>query len=362
MPKTAQIILVNGSVYGGYSFGFPKSVSGELVFNTGMVGYPETLTDPSYKGQILVLTYPLIGNYGVPPQTKKDRLAEFFESEKIQILGLVISDYSFKHSHFNAGQSLAQWLREYKVPAVYGVDTRALTKELRAQGTMPGKLVFDKPEKLDFIDPNQFNLVEKVSVKKPRLYQRGRTKVVLIDCGVKNSIIRSLLARNITVIRVPWDFDFTKLRYKYHGILISNGPGDPKKCEATIIHLRGALSKKLPIMGICLGTQILALAAGGDTYKLKFGHRSQNQPCILVGTNKCYITSQNHGYAVKPKLPTGWKPWFVNANDKTIEGIKHARKPFMAVQFHPEANPGPGDTAFLFDEFVKKLNRASSRL
>lgn len=351
----AELILKNNSIYFGTSFGCQKAVSGEAVFNTGMVGYPESLTDPSYAGQILVLTYPLVGNYGVPAQDKEKGIAKYFESEKIQISGLIVSDYSFKYSHFKAKQSLADWLKSQRIPALYGVDTRQLTKELRLAGTMPAKILFNK-EKLDFRNIDKENLVAESSIKKPIVYKAGRKKILLIDCGVKNSIIKNLLSRNLTVIRVPWDYDFLNSDYQFDGILISNGPGDPKHCKLLIANLKKFLTKKIPILGICLGNQILALAAGGNTYKLKFGHRSQNQPCLDIETNRCYITSQNHGYAVKNKtLPGGWKVWLTNANDKTVEGIKHKTKPFMAVQFHPEANPGPTDANFIFDDFIKLI-------
>lgn len=356
MEKTATLLLKNGSQYHGYAFSSKKPVQGELVFNTGMVGYPETLTDPSYKGQILILTYPIIGNYGVPNRMKKNGILQYFESEKIQISGLVVNYYSEFYSHFTSVQSLGSWLKKEKVPALYGVDTRALTKELRSYGTMPAKILFDpKDNHEEFIDFNQFDLVKKVATKRPIIYKKGKKKILLIDCGVKHSIIKSFLSRNVTVIRVPYDYRLSHVRTQFHGIVISNGPGDPKMCKETIIQIKQSLNKNIPILGICLGNQILALAAGGDTYKLKFGHRSQNQPCIDTQTKRCYITSQNHGYAVKNKLPRDWKVWFTNANDSTIEGIRHARKPFMSVQFHPEANPGPVDTGFIFDMFINLL-------
>lgn len=350
---SAQLLLEDGSIFHGYSFGFPKAVSGEVVFNTGMVGYPESLTDPSYKGQILVLTYPLIGNYGVPKATAIDGLLTPFESDKIQIDGLVVSEYSFDYSHWDSVKSLSDWLKEHQVPALYGIDTRMLTKRLREQGTMLGKILFSG-EDLSFYDPNKNNLVSKVSIQEPIVYRKGKTKVVVIDCGCKNNIIRSLLDRDITVMRVPWNYDF--LAEDFAGVVISNGPGDPKLCDETIQNVKKAIERGIPILGICLGNQILALAAGGDTYKLKFGHRSQNQPCVEIGTKKCYITSQNHGYAVDTRtLPEGWEPWFINANDGTNEGVRHRSRPFLSVQFHPEATPGPVDTGFLFDQFLEML-------
>jgi carbamoyl-phosphate synthase small subunit len=349
-----KLILEDGTIYSGYSFGYPLSTSGEVVFNTGMVGYPESLTDPSYRGQILALTYPLIGNYGVPEFSGNDQFSGSFESEKIHVRGLVVSENSEEFSHWNAAKSLSEWLYENKVPGIGGVDTRSLTKKLRERGTMLGKMVKEN-EQIDHFDPSKKNLVREVSTKEPLFYQAGAKRVAVIDCGCKTNIIRSLVALNISVLRVPWDYqDLAK--EKIDGLLISNGPGDPKQCVATVKIIQGFLKKSIPVFGICLGSQLLGLSAGADTYKLKFGHRSQNQPCVQVGTKRCYITSQNHGYAVDSQtLPKGWVPWFFNANDGTNEGIRHKTKPFRSVQFHPEAAPGPTDTRFLFEEFVRLL-------
>lgn len=349
----ARLELEDGSVFQGYSFAASKSVAGEVVFNTSMVGYPESLTDPSYHGQILVLTYPLIGNYGVPESHVIEGVEQVFESDRIQIKGLIVSEYSFEYSHWNAKQSLASWLTSQDVPALYGIDTRMLTKRLRDEGTMLGRILFFN-EELNFYDPNQINLVEEVSIPVPLEYGKGDKTVVLLDCGCKYNILRNLLQRNIRVRRVPWNFNF--LDEDFDGVIISNGPGDPKLNRETVANMRDLLQRDKPVFGICMGNQILALAAGADTYKLKFGHRSQNQPCVEVGSKRCYITSQNHGYAVDGRtLPKGWEPWFVNANDGTNEGIRHISKPFMSVQFHPEAAPGPVDTNILFDEFKKLL-------
>ncbi|QQG37651.1 MAG: glutamine-hydrolyzing carbamoyl-phosphate synthase small subunit [Candidatus Kaiserbacteria bacterium] len=345
-----KLHLEDGSMWEGQSFGAPiakgRQVHGEVVFNTGMVGYPEALTDPSYAGQILVTTYPLVGNYGVPdPKT--------LESEKIQISGLVISEYCEEYSHAGAVQSLSEWLRAAGVPAISGVDTRALTKRLREHGVMLGQLSEGRPAK-KFIDPNERNLVADVSPRKKKVYGSGTVKIIALDCGMKENIVRSLVRKNVTLVRVPWDYDFTK--EKYDALFISNGPGDPTQCAATIEHIRYAIKKNKPILGICLGNQLLALAAGAKTYKLKYGHRSQNQPAIEAGTDRCYITSQNHGFAVDEKsLPPGWEPWFHNANDGSNEGIRHKTKPWRSVQFHPEACPGPTDTAWIFDDFLRSL-------
>ena len=350
--EQAKVVLQDKSVFYGYSFGSEKSIAGEVVFNTGMVGYPEAMTDPSYKGQILVLTYPLIGNYGVPGNEREHGFAKNFESEHIQVSGLIISDYSQDYHHWNAKKSLSEWMQEHNVPGIYGIDTRQLTKHLRIKGVMLGKII--NKEDVELYDPNKQNVVAQVSIKKPMEYGHGRKKIILVDCGCKNNIIRNFLKRNVAVKRVPFDYNFNKEHYV--GLFISNGPGDPKLCTETIENLKVAMDKEKPIFGICLGNQLLALAAGADTYKLKFGHRSQNQPCIEKGTKRCYITTQNHGYAVDAKtLPKQWKEWFVNANDNTNEGIMHKTKPFFSVQYHPENFPGPKDTEFLFDKFLELI-------
>ncbi len=352
MRTTGRLVLSDGCVFEGISFGADVAVAGEVVFNTGMVGYPESLTDPSYTGQILVLTYPLVGNYGVPPHRVHDVLKTVFESGKLHIKGLIVAEYCEEHSHWSAASSLSQWLKDANIPALYGIDTRALTKRLREQGVMLGKVVFNNDIALH--DPGKDNLVATVSPHEPVIHEGGKKKVVLIDCGAKANIVRCLLARGVTVIRVPWDHDISRIAYD--GIIISNGPGDPTTCTHTIAHVRHALRADKPIFGICLGNQILALAAGGTTYKLKYGHRGQNQPCTDLVSGRCYITSQNHGYAVDmTSLSAEWKEWFVNANDGTNEGIRHATKPFFSVQFHPEHCPGPVDTEFLFDRFVELL-------
>lgn len=351
--KQAKLTLEDGTVFTGKSFGSETSAAGEIVFYTAMTGYPESLTDPSYTGQILVSTYPMIGNYGVPIDARESGLHRYFESHKPHISGLVIADYSFEFSHWNAEKSLSDWLREYDVPGLFDVDTRALTKILREKGSMLGKIEFGE-ESIDFYDPNKENLVARASCLQREVYGDGDIRIVLVDCGVKNNIIRCLLKRGTTVIRVPWDYDFSQ--EDYDGVFISNGPGDPAMCSQTVENIRKIMDNNKPVMGICLGNQLLARAAGADTYKLKYGHRSHNQPVLLHGTDRCFITSQNHGYAVTTEtLPGDWEPLFINANDNTNEGIRHKTKPFFSTQFHPEASSGPTDTEFLFDDFIQNI-------
>lgn len=352
--KKATIVLEDGTVFTGKSFGYEKSTAGEVVFNTAMTGYPESLTDPSYSGQILVSTYPLIGNYGVPPKGDENGLSKFYESEKIHTEALIVSDYSFEYSHWNGARSLADWLKEEKIAGVYGIDTRELTKTLREHGSIKGKILIEGCEDVDFVDPNIENLVAKVSCKEVIEYGAGKKKVVLVDCGVKNNIIRCLVNRGVTVIRVPWNYDFNGMNYD--GLFISNGPGNPDLCDEAVENIRKAMEGTRPICGICMGNQLLSKAGGAETYKLKYGHRGHNQPVRQAGTNKCFVTSQNHGFAVDDKtLGSDWAPLFVNMNDGTNEGIKHKTKPYFSAQFHPEAASGPTDTEFLFDEFIKLL-------
>ncbi|MFA6305333.1 MAG: glutamine-hydrolyzing carbamoyl-phosphate synthase small subunit [Candidatus Gracilibacteria bacterium] len=388
----AKLILKDGTIFEGKSFGAPLDVAGEVVFNTSMVGYPESFTDPSYTGQILVLTYPLVGNYGIPDISRdKDKIEKTFESEKAQIKGLIVNEYSENFSHHSAKKSLGKWLKENKIPAITGVDTRELTKKLRTHGVMLGKIVTEKTATKTknttntetFYDPNLENLVAKVSIKKPKIYHakpidtksKKQKTIVCIDCGMKNNILRNFLNRGINVIRVPWNYDFLKENFNqtagktasalingkkipFDGIFISNGPGDPSTLKPLHEIIKKAFALKKPIFGICLGCQIMALASGAKTYKLKFGHRSQNQPCIDLSTKpqKCYITSQNHGFAVDEKsLRPGWQVWLKNANDQTVEGIRHKTLPFFSCQFHPEAAPGPLDTTHFFDDFAKML-------
>lgn len=357
-----KLTLSLGGVFLGQSFGKEVSTSGEVVFSTGMVGYPEALTDPSYFGQILVLTYPLEGNYGMPPK-------EFWESKKIQVKGLIVQNYIDKPSHFENMQVLGKWLRDEGIPALYGIDTRELTRKLREHGVMLGRIECKvlasrqdgqsaKCKVEEIYDPNKENVLPHVTTKEIKFYGEGKKNIVLIDCGVKENIIRSLVKRKVRVTRVPWDYNPLESPPSggFDAVLVSPGPGDPKQATKTIENVRQFLKEGIPTFGICLGSQILALAAGGETYKLKFGHRSQNQPVQDVVNQKAIITSQNHGYAVDTKsLKSDWKEWFVNLNDKTNEGIRHKSKPFMAVQFHPEASPGPNDGGYLFDEFLSYI-------
>jgi carbamoyl-phosphate synthase small subunit len=367
--KKAILVLEDGTLFHGHGFGAARKISGEVVFSTSMVGYPEALTDPSYKGQILTLTYPLVGNYGVPPYDLNFGLPLYFESERIQTSGLIIHELCTDPYHWASTRTLDKWLSDEGIPGIYGLDTRRLTKKLRIHGVMLGILqvyeLGEEPsldgllkEAKDIPDPNLTDLVKEVSVKEPINYKgEGKNTVVLIDTGVKNSILRNFLKRGINVVRVPYNFSAKEiLEYKPDGIVVSNGPGDPKKCVDAIDCVK-ELVDKVPLMGICLGNQILMLSMGGDTYKMKFGHRSQNQPALDLKTNRCYITTQNHGYAVDMKCleKSPLECWFLNANDKTVEGIKHRSKPVFAVQWHPEASPGPYDTEFLFDTFLKMM-------
>jgi carbamoyl-phosphate synthase small subunit len=369
----ARIVLEDGTSFAGSAFGGGRPAAGEVVFNTGMVGYPEALTDPSYRGQILVLTYPLAGNYGVPAyRVDASGLPLGFESARIQVAGLVVSRLSPTYSHRDAALGLADWLRAADVPGVADVDTRMLTKRLRERGTMLGKIDLENAEAA-FADPNSTDLVGQVCPHRaarlePRIEGGGRApRVVLMDCGCKASIARALLDRGFCVERVPPGPYF--IDGDYDGLVVSNGPGDPRAVTAAVRNIERALAVGRPILGICLGHQLLALAAGFGTYKMKFGHRGQNHPCVELGVGegaassaagrRCHITSQNHGYAVHGEAPPEWRVWYVNANDGTVEGIRHRTKPFFGVQFHPEARPGPTDTEFVFDAFATAVREVS---
>ena len=356
--KPFHLVLEDGTVFKGKSFGYENPVAGEVVFNTAMVGYPESLTDPSYAGQLLAITFPLVGNYGVPNDSLTNNLSTFYESEKIQASGLIISDFSFEYSHWNAVKSLSDWLKENKVPGIFGIDTRELTKMVREKGTMKGKMIFPDGEDIAFINPDDENQVAKVSCTDVITYGTGKHKIIMVDCGVKHNILRCLLKRDTTVIRVPWDYDFNGI--EYDALFISNGPGDPAYCTDTVKNIQTAMQTEKPIFGICMGNQLLSVAGGGKTYKLKYGHRSHNQPVQLCGTQRAFITSQNHGFAVdNTSLSNEWEPLFINMNDGTNEGIRHKSKPWFSCQFHPEAASGPTDTEFLFDVFIKTLTEKS---
>ena len=356
--KNVTLVLEDGTKFHGQSFGYDQPVAGEVVFNTAMMGYPESLTDPSYAGQLMTLTYPLVGNYGVPPfSVEPDGLATFMESDKIYASAIIVADYSEKYSHWNAVESLASWLKREHVPGITGIDTRQLTKVLREHGVMMGKIIFDdEPDNIPTAEYEGVNWVDRVSCKDIIRYNEGAgKKVVLVDCGVKNNIIRCLVNRGVEVIRVPWNYDYTSM--DFDGLFLGNGPGDPDMCEdaVNVIRRQMSLSRK-PICGICMGNQLLAKAGGANIYKLKYGHRSHNQPVREVGTNRCYVTSQNHGYAVDAKtLGSDWRELFVNMNDGSNEGVCHKENPWFTSQFHPEACSGPIDTEFMFDRFIKTL-------
>ncbi len=367
----AVLALEDETIINGSGFGYPRKVSGEVVFNTGMVGYTESLTDPSYFGQILIQTYPLVGNYGVPSYSITDEfgIPLYFESNRIQVKGYAIYSLAQNPSHWSYKKTLNEWMYEQKISCIEGIDTRELTKKIRVKGTMLGILKIAKEidykeimtELGNIEDPNKRDLVREVTIKKPIEYNFGRSiKIVMIDCGTKYGILRNLLKRKVDVVRVPYDYSVENiLKLNPSGVVISNGPGDPKKCEKTIKTVREIIETNIPVMGICLGNQILALAAGADTYKMKFGHRGQNHPCMDVSNKRCYITTQNHGYVVEDESlkETGFDIWFKNVNDKTVEGIKHKKKPVFGIQFHPEASPGPYETGSLFDYFIEKAKR-----
>ena len=360
--RKVTLQLSDGTEFHGKSFGYEQPVAGEVVFNTAMMGYPESLTDPSYAGQLLTMTFPLVGNYGVPPFTfdKQTGLPDFMESDRIYASALIVSDYSEQYSHWNAVESLGEWLQREKVPGITGIDTRELTKVLREHGVMMGKILFDdEPNNVPEADYEGVNFVDRVSVKEIDRYNEGAgRKVVLVDCGVKANIIRELIQRGVEVVRVPWNYDYTDM--EFDGLFLANGPGDPDMCSEAVEIIRKQMSRsRKPICGICMGNQLLSKAAGATIYKLKYGHRGHNQPVRMVGTQKCFITSQNHGYAVDARtLDKDWEELFVNMNDASNEGIRHKENPWFSSQFHPEACSGPVDTEFMFDKFVETLKQS----
>lgn len=365
LPRKGRLVLQDGAVFPGVVFGAPRPAAGEVVFTTGMVGYPEALTDPSYRGQILAFTYPSQGNYGVPPiaagacppigheSILPDRP---FESSRIHLSGVVCASYSEDYSHRTAAASLGEWLAAQGIPALTGIDTRALTKKIRMHGALLGRIEIDGLPVPEFDDPNERNLVGEVSTSLPERHGKGGVPLVLIDCGRKNNQIRMLVRMGAEVTVVPWDHDLRRLSDDCAGVVISNGPGDPQLATRTIATARSLLHRRIPVLGICLGHQLLALAAGARTYKMKFGHRAHNQPCVDARNGRCYQTSQNHGYAVDGQsLPSGWETWFSNANDGTNEGIRHRSRPWRSVQFHPEAAPGPTGTEWILEEFLEEI-------
>lgn len=356
--RNVTLVLQDGTKFHGKSFGYDAPVAGEVVFNTAMMGYPENLTDPSYAGQLVTLTFPLVGNYGVPPFTfGPEGLPTFMESDHIHASAIIVSDYSEQYSHWNANESLGEWLKREHVPGITGIDTRELTKVLREHGVMMGQIIFDdEPNNIPQAQYEGVNFVDRVSCKEIIRYNEGAGKrVVLVDCGVKANIIRNLIERGLEVVRVPWNYDYTGM--EFDGLFLGNGPGDPDLCQDAVNILRKQMSKsRKPICGICMGNQLMAKAGGANIYKLKYGHRSHNQPVRMVGTDKCYITSQNHGYAVDAStLDKDWSELFVNMNDGSNEGVRHNTNPWFTSQFHPEACSGPVDTLFMFDLFVEKL-------
>ncbi len=370
--KRGVLVLEDGSVFQGIGFGAETEISGEVVFNTSMMGYPELLTDPSYQEQIVVMTYPILGSYGIPPSSIRDRggVPLHFESDSVKVKGFVVHSLS-RPSHWSNHKTLDEWLTEQGVPGIFGIDTRVLTQRLRNKGTMLGVLkVSNSPIDSQVVagqtssiqDPNKQDLVQRVSPREPIYYDGSEeSTIVIVDCGVKYGILRSLLAKGARVVRVPYDFPADKiLKLNPRGMVISNGPGDPKIDLRTIETTKNLMETELPIMGICLGAQILGLAAGAETYKLKFGHRAVNHPCMDLETGRCFITTQNHGYTIdwNSLENTEFLANFVNINDKTVEGIKHRKKPFLGVQWHPESSPGPYDTRFLFDRFFEEALKA----
>jgi carbamoyl-phosphate synthase small subunit len=371
----AKLILDDGSIFTGCGFGYPKDTAGEVVFNTGMVGYTEALSDPSYRGQILCMTYPLIGNYGVPSKNVLDEygLPKYFESNDIQVRGLVIHQLSPVASHWSCKRTLDEWLHEEKVPGIYNVDTREITKKIRVKGVMKGAISVSEK----FVDESRLselmkhevydtqNFMPDVSIRKPQHYGKNSNDkgcIVIIDTGIKFSIIRNVLRMGYNIVVVPWDTSFEKIsEYKPRGVIISNGPGDPKICQPTIKTATKLIETSTPTLGICLGNQIIALAGGANTYKLKYGHRGQNKSCLDNLNSQAYITSQNHGYGISLESlkETDFKIWFSNSDDNTVEGILHKSKPILAVQFHPEASPGPYDCSFIFERFREIIDSYS---
>ncbi|CAK1365251.1 Carbamoyl-phosphate synthase arginine-specific small chain [Cercospora beticola] len=362
----ATFTIRDGPIFHGKSFGAKANISGEAVFTTSLVGYPESMTDPSYRGQILVFTQPLIGNYGVPSDVRDEYgLLKYFESPNIQACGIVVADAALKYSHWTAVESLSEWCAREGVPAISGVDTRAIVTYLREQGSSLGKISvgeeYDADEDEAFNDPSAINLVAKVSTKAPFHVPspNGNAHVALIDCGVKENIIRSIVGRGASVTCLPWDYPIHKTAHHFDGVFISNGPGDPTHCRKTSDNLKKLMdNSNIPIMGICLGHQLLAIASGARTVKMKYGNRAHNIPALDLMTGKCHITSQNHGYAVDAgSLPSDFKEYFTNLNDGSNEGMIHKTRPIFSTQFHPEAKGGPLDSSYLFDAYLNSVQQ-----
>ncbi|KAA8647633.1 hypothetical protein EYZ11_003239 [Aspergillus tanneri] len=364
--ERATFTIRDGPIFHGKSFGARTNISGEAVFTTSLVGYPESLTDPSYRGQILVFTQPLIGNYGVPSAEKDTNgLLKYFESPNLQAAGVVVADVAEQYSHWTAVQSLGEWCTREGVPAISGVDTRAIVTYLREQGSSLARITvgeeYDADQDEAFVDPEQIHLVRQVSTKAPFHVSAAdpQCHVAVIDCGVKENILRSLVNRGASITVFPFDYPIHKVAHHFDGVFISNGPGDPTHCQATTYHLRRLMeTSQVPIFGICLGHQLLALAAGARTIKLKYGNRAHNIPALDLSTGRCHITSQNHGYAVDTTtLPSDWKPYFVNLNDSSNEGMIHKSRPIFSTQFHPEAKGGPLDSSYLFDIYLDSVRK-----
>ncbi len=369
--KFAKLVFDNGTVLDGVGFGYSTTVFGEIVFNTGMVGYTEALTDPSYCGQILTLTYPLVGNYGVPDPSivDEDGIPKFFESSKIQARGLVVHELSLTASHWNLTMTLDEWMYNEKIPGISGIDTRELTKKLRTSGVMMAALVVSDSkidveqvkkqlESATHYDSEQF--MDDVSTKEEKVYGKDENTVVVIDTGAKHAILRNVREIGYKVVLLPWNTPYEKIMsYNPKGIILSSGPGDPQKCPNTIVTAKKLIEDNIPTLGICLGAQIIGIAGNTETYKLKYGHRGQNKPCVNLENNQVYVTSQNHGYGITPESleKSDFDLWFTNADDKTVEGIKHKTKNCIAVQFHPEAAPGPYDCKFVFEKLKEMMEK-----
>lgn len=360
----AKLIIKGGPVFNGLSFGSPNSASGEAVFTTSLVGYPESMTDPSYRGQIICFTQPLIGNYGVPSGNARDdfTLLKYFESPNIQCVGIVVTDVALEYSHWTAVESLSNWCKRENVAAITGVDTRELVSYLREQGSSLARLSIGNDKSEEFYDPGLVNMVAKVTTKEPFHIpvKNAKHHVLVVDCGAKENILRCLVSRGAEITVVPYNYPIQKVADKFDGIFISNGPGDPIYCSETVENLKQVIKEQpdLPLMGICMGHQLLSLAAGAKTLKLKYGNRAHNIPTLDLTTGKCHITSQNHGYAVDAStLPSDYKEYFINLNDSSNEGMIHKERPIFSVQFHPEAKGGPLDSSFLFDKYFKLLDQ-----